>query len=361
MTHALALALRGTGHVSPNPRVGCVIVANNQIIAEGWHAQFGGPHAEVAALTSFAANTGIQEPATVRLPENAIVYVTLEPCSHVHKTPPCTESLLAAGARHVVVGMVDPYPPVNGKGILLLRERGVTVDVGICQDACAWMNRTFIKYVTTSRPYVILKMAQTLDGFVAPLGRIQQSLTGVESRARVHALRAEFDAVLIGIGTALADDPELTVRDVVGRNPIRVVVDRQCLLPIASRLVQSAHSVPTIVACNAEHVSANAEWIAELAAHGVDVVQLHDNDTLPSLLTILGARGIASILCEGGARLAAALMRQRLVDELHVHIAPSTMGTGLTWTSNAGASSWQLRSCERVYEDVHLILLPASP
>ncbi len=356
MTHALALALRGTGYVSPNPRVGCVIVANNEIIAEGWHAVFGGPHAEVAALSSMGLGTNSPN----KLPENATVYVTLEPCSHEHKTPPCTDALLAAGVRHVVVGIIDPYPLVCGRGIAMLRDHGATVDVGVCEDACAWVNRTFIKYVTTAQPYVVLKMAQTLDGFAAPLSRTRQTITSTDSRATVHALRAEFDAVLIGIGTALADDPQLTVRDVAGRNPVRVVLDRRCLLTISSNLVQTARDVPTIVACNAEHYRANATWISALTAHGVEVIEVDDNATLPSLLTTLGARGIASILCEGGARLAAALMGQHLVDELHIHIAPVVMGDGLHWMTRDASVSWQLRSLERVGSDVHLLLLPAS-
>lgn len=356
MSHALALALRGTGHVSPNPRVGCVIVAHNEIIAEGWHAVFGGPHAEVAALTSI----GLGLNSSARLPEDATVYVTLEPCSHEHKTPPCIDALLAAGARHVVVGIVDPYPAVNGRGIAALRAQGVTVDVGVCEEACTWINRTFIKYVTTRNPYVVLKMAQTLDGFAAPRSRTRQTITGTESRARVHTMRAEFDAVLIGIGTALADDPQLTVRDVAGRNPVRVILDRRCLLPSTSSLVQTAHDVPTIVACNAEHASANASWISTLHTQGVDVLLLDDNATLPSLLANLGARGIASVLCEGGARLAAALMGQHLVDELHVHIAPVVMGDGLHWMSGEGFVPWQLHTCERVGNDVHVLLLPSS-
>ncbi|MDZ4745156.1 MAG: bifunctional diaminohydroxyphosphoribosylaminopyrimidine deaminase/5-amino-6-(5-phosphoribosylamino)uracil reductase RibD [bacterium] len=360
MTHALALALRGTGHVSPNPRVGCVIVADNIVLAEGWHAEYGGPHAEAHALASLFARPEYSDSTSMHtLPENAIVYVTLEPCSHVGKRGSCADALLAAGARHVVIGMVDPYPEVNGRGIQRLHDNGVIVDVGICQDACAWTNRSFVKYVTTGTPYVVLKMAQTLDGFVAPPDRSRMAITGVESRTRVHALRAEFDAVLIGIGTALADDPELTVRDVDGRNPVRVVMDRRCLLPITSRLVQTAHSIRTLVACNAEYALINAQWIIDVEAHGIDVIQLDNTETFDSLFAALAERGIASVFCEGGARLAAALMGQHCVDELHVHVASSTMGVGHRWTPDE-ASAWQLHTCERVGGDVHLLLLPTS-
>ena len=355
MNHALSLALRGTGQVSPNPRVGCVIVDNNENIAEGWHAQFGGAHAEVAALNALESHTG-----TRTLPPNAVVYVTLEPCSHVHKTPPCADALIAAGAGHVVVGMIDPFPLVAGRGIAMLREQGIVVDVGTCETSCAWMNRTFIKYVTTDTPYVVLKMAQTLDGFAAPLSRTRHTITGTSSRARVHALRAEFDAVLVGIGTALADDPMLTVRDVPGRNPVRVILDKRGALPSTSGLVQTARDVPTIVACSASNATDNAAWITEIRSHGADVLLLDDDASLPSLLTQLGTRGIASVLCEGGARLAAALMGQNLVDELHIHIAPVAMGEGLHWMPADQAIHWNLYTCERIGDDVHLLLLPAT-
>lgn len=356
MRHALNLALRGTGHVSPNPRVGCVIVHNNVVIAEGWHAKFGGMHAEVHALSSLSS-----------VPSDAILYVTLEPCSHHGKTPPCVNAIIASEIKHVVVGTIDPNPHVAGIGIDTLRDHGVEVVVGVLHDECRWINRAFIKHITTQQPYVILKVAQSLDGKIASSDGTSKWITSETSRQRVHELRAEVDAVFTGIGTVRADNPSFTVRLAAGRHPARIVVDAQCSLDPTSALAASALDIPTFVCCDEAYSSShNAEGLRDVGVVVLGLPCIDGKIDVRALFATLGRdHKISSILVESGPILATSLLDERLVDELRLHVAPIIMGTGVSWNNMlsmqpSAAQRWCIVTHELVGTDVHLTCLPVN-
>jgi len=356
MRLALDLALRGTGQVSPNPRVGCVIVHNNVVIAEGWHARFGGMHAEVHALSSLSS-----------VPSDAILYVTLEPCSHHGKTPPCVNAIIASEIKHVVVGTIDPNPQAAGIGIDTLRDHGVEVVVGVLHDECRWINRAFIKHITTQRPYIILKVAQSLDGKIAASDGTSKWITSEVSRQRVHELRAEVDAVLTGIATVVADNPSFTVRLATGRHPARLVLDARCSLGATSALATSALNIPTFVYCDEAYSSSHNA--AALRDVGVVVLGLPCIDGKIDLRTLFATLGsehkISSILVECGSILATSLLDGKFVDELRLHIAPIIMGAGVSWNDlpsmqPASAQRWSIVAQELFGTDVHLICLPVN-
>lgn len=314
MRRALTLARRGAGKTSPNPAVGCVIVRNGLIVGEGWHRKAGTPHAEVLALRQ----AGDQA-------RGSTVYVTLEPCSHHGRTPPCAEALIAAGVKRVVAAMVDPNPRVSGRGLALLEGTGIQTCVGLLEQECRQLNEAFIKQVTTGRPFVLLKMATTLDGWTATESGDSRWITGEPSRKLVHRLRSRLDAVMVGIGTALADDPQLTCRHVVGANPLRIIVDSRLSLPLDSQLCRSAAQVPTLVAT----ITADADKSAALAAQQVRVMLCRERDgqvDLDDLMRQLGEMGVQSILLEGGAALAGAALAAGLIDKVALFYAPKLLG-----------------------------------
>lgn len=318
MEQALALAQEGCGFVSPNPLVGCLIVRDGHIVGRGYHQRFGGPHAEVHALHDAGAQA-----------QGATLYVTLEPCSHTGKTPPCADAVVRAGIRHVVMALRDPNPLVAGRGAARLEQAGIRVTTGVCADQAARLNEAFLKYITTRRPFVTLKSAITLDGKIATRTGASQWITGVAARTEGHRLRHAADAILVGIGTVLQDDPQLTTRlpDRQGVNPLRVIVDSTLRLPEEARVAAVVATCRTLVATTAR---APAAKIAHLRDRGLDVVLLPaDSDgrvALESLLRMLGEREIASVLVEGGAAVSAALLRQRLIDKLLFFIAPKIIG-----------------------------------
>ena len=314
MDLALELAARGAGRTSPNPMVGAVLVKNGEMIGQGWHRQCGGLHAEREALASCAAD-----------PAGATMYVTLEPCCHQGRQPPCTEAILAAGVARVVVGSDDPNPLVAGRGLSLLRAHGVQVETGVRKEACDALNRVFFHYIRTKRPYVILKYAMTLDGKTATRTGASRWITGEAARRRVHQDRGRYAAILVGIGTALADDPLLTCRAGVGRNPLRVVCDSSLRLPLTSNLVKTAREVPTVVAA----AQTEPEKKAALEAAGCRVWSLPGADgrvNLPALLDRLGAEEIDSLVVEGGAAMAGAFLDAGLVQRVQAYIAPKLFG-----------------------------------
>lgn len=314
MRRALTLARRGVGKTSPNPAVGCVIVRDGQIVGEGWHRKAGTPHAEVHALRQAGDRA-----------QGATVYVTLEPCSHHGRTPPCAEALLAARVAEVCVGMVDPNPLVSGRGVKVLQAAGIVVTVGVCEPACRRLNEPFIKQMTTGRPFVLLKMAATLDGWSATTSGDSKWITSEPSRTLVHRLRSRMDAIMVGIETVLADDPLLTCRHVKGRNPVRIIVDSRLRLPLAGQICRSAAQVPTIVAT----VNDDAASIAALTAAQVEVLVCQSSSgqvDLNDLLERLGQRGIQSILLEGGASLAGAALAAGQVDKVAFFYAPKLLG-----------------------------------
>ncbi|MGE3538909.1 MAG: bifunctional diaminohydroxyphosphoribosylaminopyrimidine deaminase/5-amino-6-(5-phosphoribosylamino)uracil reductase RibD [Candidatus Tectimicrobiota bacterium] len=318
MQQALALAQGGLGFVSPNPLVGCVIVRAGQVVGRGYHQRYGGPHAEVFAL---------QEAGD--LAHDAVLYVSLEPCSHTGKTPPCVEAVIQARPRRVVAAMRDPNPLVAGGGLARLTEAGIAVTVGVCEAEARKLNEAFLKYITTRRPFVTLKSALTLDGKIATRTGASRWITGETARQYGHLLRHAADAMLVGAGTVLQDDPQLTTRlpDRQGVNPLRVIVDSTLRLPLTAQVFDVAAERRTLVATTARAAEARQ---AELRARGVEVVCLPATDKgrveLDALLRYLGERGIASVLVEGGATLSAALLKQRLVDKVLFFIAPKIIG-----------------------------------
>lgn len=317
MQRALDLARRGAGLVEPNPMVGAVVTAaDGTIVGEGWHERFGGPHAEVNALAAAG-------PAA----RGGTLFVTLEPCCHHGKTPPCTDAIQAAGIARVVVAAVDPFPAVAGGGIALLRSAGITVDTGRAEPDAARLIAPFTKLVTTGQPWVIAKWAMSLDGHVAaqaPDG--ERWISSEESRKLVHELRGRCDAILVGIGTALADDPLLTARPAGPRVPLRIVLDGAARLPLTSRLVQSARETPLLVAVGP---AAPADRLHTLAAAGAELWQsdLADRDArLRTLLQELGNRRLTNLLVEGGPEVLASFAALDAIDEIWAFVAPKLLG-----------------------------------
>lgn len=333
MQRALELAEHGRGCVEPNPLVGCVLVRDGEIIGEGWHRRFGGDHAEVEALhaAELAATTAATAMASTgaarRHPvAGATAYVTLEPCCHFGKTPPCTEALIHAGVARVVIAAGDPFPAVAGGGIRRLQSAGVTVELGLLADEARALNAPYEKLVRRGRPWIIAKWAMTLDGKIATHSGDSRWISNEASRAVVHALRGRVDAVMIGSRTAACDDPLLTARPPGPRTATRIVVDGQATLRLDSRLVQTALDVPVLIAA-AE--SAPQEKTVRLAAAGCEVLVCpgaDHADRLRFLLDELGRRRMTNVLVEGGGRLLGGLFDLGEIDEVHAFIAPKLIG-----------------------------------
>jgi diaminohydroxyphosphoribosylaminopyrimidine deaminase/5-amino-6-(5-phosphoribosylamino)uracil reductase len=316
MSTALALGRRGRGRVWPNPAVGCVVVQGGRIVGRGWTADGGRPHAETQAL----AQAG-------EAARGAEVFVTLEPCAHHGVTPPCAQALVAAGVARVVVAAGDPDPRVAGRGLAMLREAGIAVETGVMEAEARADHAGFLLRVTEGRPFVTLKLAATLDGRIATAGGESRWITGAEARRMVHLLRAQSDAVMVGGGTARADDPGLTVRGMGEvRQPVRVVVSRGIDLPEGGQLARTAREVPVWVAHDA---ALAGEVVARWAARGVEGLPcgMASGQVKPgAVLAALGARGITRVLCEGGGRLGASLLAAGLVDELVLFSAGMVIG-----------------------------------
>ena len=310
MKRALALARRGIGRTSPNPAVGCVIVRNGEIVGEGWHRKAETPHAEVHALRQAGDNA-----------RGADVYVTLEPCSHHGRTPPCAEALINAGVARVYAGMMDPNPLVSGRGLAMLRDAGIAVVCGVLEEECRLLNEAFVKHVTTGMPFVILKSALTLDGKTATATGDSKWITGEESRRYVHTLRSRVDAIMVGVGTVIADDPQLTCRMVRGKDPHRIVVDSRLRTPPAASLFQLDSQAKTIIA-TVECDPVKVEAIQRFGAETLLCHELEGRVDLEDLLRKLGAAGIQSILLEGGRELVGTALRKGLVDKFLLFYAP---------------------------------------
>lgn len=318
MRAALGLARRGLGNVWPNPAVGCVIVRDGRVVGRGWTQPGGRPHAETEAL-AMAGEAA----------RGATAYVTLEPCSHHGKTPPCAEALIQAGIARAVVAIEDPDPRVCGRGLALLRQAGVEVSVGLCADEAAELNAGFLLKVREGRPLVTLKLATTLDGRIATHSGESKWITGDDARQAAHLLRAESDVIMVGSGTALADDPELTCRlpGLEDRSPVRVVVDGRLRLPLTSRLVATANDNPTWLLTLD---GAEPERLEAYQEAGVDVVEVPEGPDhtvdLGAALMLLAESGVTRVLVEGGAHLAAGLLRAGLVDRLVWFRSPRLIG-----------------------------------
>lgn len=320
MQRALHLAALACGRTSPNPMVGAVLVQAGEVVGEGWHSRAGAPHAEALALA--AAGTRAQ---------GAALYVTLEPCAHHGRTPPCTDALIAAGVRTVYAAVADPNPLVNGSGIAMLRAAGIATHIGLCEKEARQLNQPFFKLMTQQLPYLTAKFAASLDGKIATRNGNSQWITGAAARAYGHKLRDCADAILVGAGTVIADDPQLTTRlelqDREPKHPLRVIVDSRGRVPATARVFDPALPGKAVLATTQ---SINPSLQAALTAKGVETWTLpadaHGRVHLPSLMAELGRREHLNVLAEGGAQLLGALFDDKLVDHVCVFLAPMVIG-----------------------------------
>ena len=351
MRAALSLARRGLGSVWPNPAVGCVIIKDGRVVGRGWTQSGGRPHGETEALRRAGEAA-----------RGAAAYVSLEPCCHWGRTPPCVDALVAAGVRRVVVALEDPDPRVAGEGLRRLRAAGLEVEVGLCAEEAAEVNAGFLSRLRLGRPLVTLKFATSLDGHLATASGESQWISGPPARERAHALRASHDAIMVGIGTVVADDPQLTCRlpGLDQRSPVRVVIDRHLRIPSAARLIVDAGLVPTWVLTSR---SADPDRRAAFLANGVILIDVdlgRDGQIdLAAALATLAERGITRLLVEGGAHVAAAFIRAGLVDRLVWVHAPLVIGgdgipaiAGLDVAALADAAAFERLATETIGEDV---------
>ncbi len=326
MREAVRLARKGIGKTSPNPIVGVVIVRNGKIIGRGYHKKYGDWHAEINAIKD--ANGDVK---------GATAYITLEPCCHYGKTPPCVDTLIKEKIGRVVVGTLDPNPSVNSKGIKTLRSKGIKVDVGILEDECRQLNEHYFKFIKSGIPYVTVKYAQTLDGRIATKTGNSQWISSEALRKYVHRLRAVNDCIMVGVGTVIADDPQLNVRYVKGKNPLRVIVDSKLRIPIESSVLKDKNSHLTTIATTSKAPSRKVTVVKKLGAE-VLVVKKDKNGgvNLRDLLRELGKRGITSVMVEGGSEIVTSLLRANLVDKMIILTAPKIMGKGLEAIGDLG-------------------------
>ncbi|HNW76108.1 MAG TPA: bifunctional diaminohydroxyphosphoribosylaminopyrimidine deaminase/5-amino-6-(5-phosphoribosylamino)uracil reductase RibD [Bacteroidales bacterium] len=327
MERAIRLAGKGAGWVNPNPLVGAVVVKDNVIIGEGYHQYFGGPHAEVNAIAACTAD-----------PAGATLYVTLEPCTHTGKTPPCTQLILEKHIAKVIIGMSDPNPLVNGKGIELLRNSGVEVESGVLEHKIRRQNEVFIKYITTGMPFVVLKSAMTLDGKTASVTRASRWITGETSRKMVHRMRAQYSAVMTGINTVIQDDPLLNVRlkKKQSHQPLRIILDSTLKISREAKVIQTEPLLSVIATTH----HADPEKIQMLERIGVHVIVCPEDNgqvSLEYLVKALGAMEIDSVMIEGGSTLAFSAIRTGIVDKLVTFIAPRILGGEKAPTPVGGA------------------------
>ncbi|BAK97321.1 diaminohydroxyphosphoribosylaminopyrimidine deaminase/5-amino-6-(5-phosphoribosylamino)uracil reductase [Oscillibacter valericigenes Sjm18-20] len=314
MRLALKLAERGRGRTNPNPVVGAVVVKDGKIIGQGYHERCGELHAERRALASCTES-----------PRGATLYVTLEPCCHFGRQPPCTDAILEAGIARVVVGSNDPNPLVAGKGVERLRANGVEVEAGILKDECDALNQVFFHFICTHTPYMVMKYAMTMDGKIATRTGASRWVTGEIARQRVHADRGRYAAIMAGIGTVLADNPLLTCRAENGKNPVRVVCDTHLRIPLESQIVRTAGEVPTILAAGRP----TPERKVALEAAGCRVWELPGREghvDLRALMDRLGAQQLDSVLLEGGAALNGAALEAGVVQKVQIYLAPKLFG-----------------------------------
>ena len=365
MALALQLAAIPRGFVEPNPMVGCVLARDGQIIGQGYHRKFGGPHAEVEALRD-CRSRGVD-------PAGSDVYVTLEPCSHFGKTPPCAEALIEAKVGRVFAAMIDPFEKVAGQGAAKLRAAGIAVEIGVCEKEARQLNEPFIKRVTTGLPWVIVKWASTVDGRIATRAGRSRWISNAQSRRRVHELRARVDAVMVGIGTALADDPQLTARDVeIRRVARRVIIDPRLRLPLDSKLIGSlrdSDAAPVVLAFDQALEADLCSRIAPLQDAGATLVGLPRSKwnlsrlaLRPLLESLSREHGASNVLVGGGANLTGALREQELVDQVLVHVGPRVLGddgalgavSGLARPEMQQATELELRQVSAIDGDVEL-------
>ena len=371
MRLAIELAKKGEGFTNPNPMVGAVIVRDDKVIATGYHHRCGNLHAERDALKNLAEgrepeNVGYvdaPEPGSVKdaSADGATMYVTLEPCCHRGKQPPCTEAIVSAGIKHVVIGSRDPNPLVSGKGVQYLRDHGIEVTEDFLRDECDAVNPVFFKYITEKSPYVVLKYAMTLDGKIATAGGESKWITGEEARAAVQRMRHRYMAIMAGIGTVLADDPMLNVRVDGLKSPVRVICDSSLRIPAECNIVKTAQEIRTIVA----YAAGNAEKENVLRDSGVELMHMPGADgrvDIPGLVKKLGESGIDSIFVEGGGTLNDTLRATGLVDRVECFVAPKIFGGACAKSPVEGAGvqsigdalNLRIESMRQIGEDILL-------
>jgi diaminohydroxyphosphoribosylaminopyrimidine deaminase/5-amino-6-(5-phosphoribosylamino)uracil reductase len=352
MRAALRLAAKGRGRTSPNPMVGAIVVNHGRIVGQGYHVQAGQPHAEVIALKR-AGNRA----------RGATLYITLEPCCHLNKrTPPCVPAIVRSGARRVVIAQHDPNPLVNGRGDSALRRAGISVTVGVARREAEALNEAYRHWVRTKRPYVILKAGMTLDGQIATSSGKAKWITSRLSRRESHRLRAEVDAVLVGVGTVLSDNPSLTARvgsqltRLAEKQPLRVVVDTRLRTPLNAKVLRSVTVARTLVATT--KAAPSVQRLA-LQRRGIEVVTLpalQGRVSLPALMRELGKRGVTALLLEGGAEINAAMLKAKLVQQVRLYIAPALMG-GTDATGMIGGKSPRRLAAMLKLKNVHTRVL----
>jgi diaminohydroxyphosphoribosylaminopyrimidine deaminase/5-amino-6-(5-phosphoribosylamino)uracil reductase len=357
MKRALSLARRGGGYVNPNPQVGAVIVGDDEIVGEGYHRKFGGPHAEIEALKDAGESA-----------RGATLYVTLEPCVHYGKTPPCTERIIESGLNRVVVAIEDPNPKVAGKGVKRLREEGIDVSVGIMENEARRVNEIYLHYVRTNRPFVLLKLAMTLDGKLATRTGDSRWITSESARKLVHELRARYSAVGVGINTVLSDDPRLTVRKAEGPDGARVIFDSKGRTPLDSKILNLSSSAPTIVATSDDIARYEVEKYEERGGEVWQFPGSGDRVDLESLLERMGSKGYDSLLVEGGGEVAWSLFDRNLVDKVRFFYAPRVIGGRDAVPAVGGEGKAEVRdgvvidrlSLEEIGDDVSLVGYPVK-
>ena len=319
MKRALELARKGEGHTSPNPMVGCVVVKDGRIISEGYHEKYGEFHAERYALTRSTEDTTAAD-----------LYVTLEPCCHQGKTPPCTDIIIEKKIARVFVGSMDSNPLVAGKGVQILRDHGIYVETGILEEECLKLNEVFYHYITTKTPFVVMKYAMTLDGKIACATGDSRWVTGETARAQVHRMRGRYRGIMVGIGTVLADDPMLNCRVEGGVDPVRIICDSNLHIPLESQIVKTASEIETIVACSQEALEAERkqEKIRKLKEAGIQLIGTEGAHgvNLVELMKKLGEQNIDSILLEGGGTLNASALEDGIVNKVYAYIAGKLIG-----------------------------------
>jgi diaminohydroxyphosphoribosylaminopyrimidine deaminase/5-amino-6-(5-phosphoribosylamino)uracil reductase len=321
MLIALTLARRGLGNVEPNPVVGAVIVKNGKVIGRSWHKKFGGPHAEINALADCTKRGGN--------PKGATMYVTLEPCCHYGKTGPCTDAIIDAKLKKVVVATIDPSKHANGKGIRQLRKAGIIVDIGECKAEARLLNAPFLKFASMSRPWVTLKWAQSIDGKLAwskPDDK-HRWISCEESRIDAHKLRSRVGSILVGINTVLKDDPLLTPRPSRGKKPLRIVLDNRLRIPLDCQLLKTASDVPLLIVTQAATLRAKPKKAKQIVGRGAEIVGCPaSSSNLSFLLEELSKRGVQHLLVEGGPTVIGSFLKENLADEIVVYIAPKVLG-----------------------------------
>lgn len=360
MKEALREARKGMGRTSPNPAVGAVIVRDGRIVAKGYHRKAGLPHAEIEAL----GKLGGKAPGDV-------LYVTLEPCNHHGKTPPCTEAILRSGLRRVVVGMTDPNPMVTGGGCEFLRQNGIEVVTGILETECRLLNEVFVKFVTTGRPFVVAKSALTLDGWTATSSGHSKWITNERSRQFVHRLRNQMDATMVGIGTVLADNPSLTARleRRRGKDPLRIVVDTHLRTPLCAKVLNPESPATTLIVVKSDLRDDSREIFQKKGASIISCPIKAGLIDLDALMNILGRMSITSVLVEGGASIMASMLREKLIDKFYIFMAPKILGGEDGIPMAAGPGVKRMEEClvlkdiriRRFADDILVIGYPYYP